>query len=62
MPDLYKFLHYRIVDVSTIKECVKRWLPDLKAPEKQLGHRALADILESIAELKHYKSKIFIKE
>ena len=62
MPELYKFLHYRIVDVSTIKECVKRWLPvEFKAPEKKLGHRALADILESIAELKHYKDNIFMK-
>ena len=61
MPKLYEFLHYRIVDVSTIKELVKRWLPDLKAPAKKECHRALDDILESIEELKFYKQYIFDK-
>jgi oligoribonuclease len=61
MPRIYDFLHYRIVDVSTIKELCKRWLPTLKAPPKKETHRALDDIRESIEELKFYKSMIFDK-
>jgi oligoribonuclease len=57
-------LHYRILDVSTIKEAAKRWSPpDVAwgAPKKQMLHTAKADILESIAEAKYYKEAIFQK-
>jgi oligoribonuclease len=61
MPDLHGWLHYRNVDVSTIKELARRWYPDAyeAAPTKARGHRALADIRESIGELRHYRSAIF---
>ena len=61
MPKLYDFLHYRVVDVSTVKELAKRWMPNLKAPKKKECHRAMDDILESIEELKFYKQTIFTK-
>ena len=52
MPRIEEFLHYRMVDVSTIKEMVRRWLPrNFNAPVKKLKHRALEDIKESIEEL-----------
>ena len=62
MPTLYKFLHYRTIDVSTIKEIAKRWYPDSPALEfkKENNHRALDDIRESINELKHYKDCFFV--
>lgn len=62
MPELYKFLHYRTIDVSTIKELAKRWSPGNPALEfkKQNTHRALDDIRESIDELKHYKECFFV--
>jgi oligoribonuclease len=56
MPELYRFLHYRIVDVSTLKLLVRHWYPDVPSPPKGETHRALADIEESIAELRHYQS------
>ena len=59
MPKLGKFLHYRTVDVSTVKELVRRWYPEIAAPKKKLCHRALDDILESIEELKFYKNNVF---
>ncbi|KAK4300838.1 hypothetical protein Pmani_026989 [Petrolisthes manimaculis] len=61
MPKLMKHLHYRIVDVSTVKELCRRWYPEefTGAPSKKLSHRALDDIKESIAELKYYKDSIF---
>jgi len=61
MPRLTNHLHYRIVDVSTIKELCSRWNPDLRAraPKKTCTHRALDDILESIEELKFYKENFF---
>ncbi|XP_076035028.1 putative oligoribonuclease [Oratosquilla oratoria] len=61
MPKLMKHLHYRIVDVSTIKELCRRWYPAEfeGAPKKKLAHRALDDIKESIAEMKYYKETIF---
>lgn len=59
MPQLEAHLHYRLVDVSTIKELVRRWYPDLKAPTKAESHRALDDIRESIAELKFYREHVF---
>ena len=61
MPNLMKHLHYRIVDVSTVKELVKRWFPkDFHGkPGKILAHRALDDIRESIEELKYYREAVF---
>ncbi|WP_073452444.1 MULTISPECIES: oligoribonuclease [Actinomyces] len=61
MPDLIDYLHYRVVDVSSIKELAKRWFPRtfFQAPQKQGGHRALADILESIDELRYYRAVLF---
>jgi oligoribonuclease len=61
MPGLDSHLHYRSIDVSSIKELVKRWYPRVyyNAPAKQGGHRALADILESIRELDYYRRTAF---
>ena len=61
MPEVESFLHYRCVDVSTIKELARRWFPaDAEsAPVKQGTHRALDDILESIEELRHYRQHVF---
>lgn len=59
MPDLEAFLHYRNVDVSTIKELVDRWYADTEPPEKETRHRALDDIRESIQELRFYREKVF---
>ena len=61
MPELEAFLHYRIVDVSSIKELAKRWYPEVAAaaPGKNTGHRAMADIRDSVAELAHYRAEIF---
>jgi oligoribonuclease len=62
MPDLDRHLHYRMIDVSSIKELARRWYPKLyqKAPAKGGGHRALADILESVDELRYYRSVMFV--
>jgi oligoribonuclease len=62
MPTLDDFLHYRIVDVSSIKELSRRWYPRayFAAPAKRGNHRALADILESIEELRYYRAAIFV--
>lgn len=64
MPTVHQHLHYRNVDVSTIKELVKHWLPPVyfNAPEKNGGHRALADILESIRELQYYRKASFVAD
>jgi oligoribonuclease len=59
MPQLAGFLHYRSVDVSSIKELARRWYPDLVPFRKGETHRALDDIRESIAELRHYREHIF---
>ena len=61
LPDVERYLHYRSVDVSTIKELCRRWYPDVlaKAPEKAGGHRALDDIRESLEELRYYRSTVF---
>ena len=59
MPLLDKFLHYRMIDVSTIKELASRWYKTLKIPSKESEHLALADIKESISELKWYRENIF---
>ncbi len=62
MPELDEFLHYRMVDVSSIKELCRRWYPRIYfgQPDKGLAHRALADIRESIRELKYYRSTAFV--
>ena len=62
MPELEAFLHYRIVDVSSIKELSRRWYPKayFNAPAKSGGHRALADIQESIEELRYYRDAVFV--
>lgn len=61
MPELIDYLHYRVVDVSSIKELAKRWYHRTfeEAPAKHGGHRALADILESIQELVYYRRVLF---
>lgn len=63
-PRVDEYLHYRIVDVSTVKELCGRWNKKAynSAPKKQLMHRALEDIKESINELKHYKETFFVVE
>ena len=63
MPDLEAFLHYRIVDVSSIKELSRRWFPKayFAAPSKNGNHRALADIQESIEELRYYREAVFVE-
>jgi oligoribonuclease len=62
MPELEAWLHYRIIDVSSIKELSRRWYPRVyfNAPAKSGGHRALADIRESIAELRYYRDAVFV--
>ena len=64
MPDLEAHLHYRIIDVSSIKELSRRWYPRVyfNAPKKAGGHRALADIKESIAELRYYREAVFVPQ
>ncbi|KAH8280949.1 hypothetical protein KR054_005506 [Drosophila jambulina] len=61
MPAVDEYLHYRIVDVSTIKELARRWHPEVlkNAPKKTFVHRSLEDIYESINELKYYKQNLF---
>ena len=62
MPELDAFLHYRMVDVSSIKELCRRWYPRVyfAQPQKGLAHRALADIQESIRELRYYRQTVFV--
>ncbi|WP_341957350.1 oligoribonuclease [Microbacterium sp. LWH13-1.2] len=64
MPQVDQWLHYRNVDVSSIKELSRRWYPRVffQAPAKDGGHRALADILESIRELRYYREAVFVDE
>jgi oligoribonuclease len=60
MPELEAYLHYRNLDVSTVKELVRRWYPEtLQAPEKKHHHLALDDIRESIEELRFYRAHVF---
>lgn len=63
MPALEAHLHYRLIDVSSIKELAKRWYPRTyyNSPKKSGGHRALADITESIAELRYYREAVFVE-
>lgn len=62
MPELEGHLHYRVVDVSSIKELVRRWYPRVyfQAPAKTGNHRALGDIRDSIEELKYYRAAVFV--
>lgn len=64
MPELDAHLHYRLIDVSTIKELAKRWFPRVyfNAPVKNGNHRALGDIRESIAELRYYRDALFVDQ
>lgn len=64
MPKLDDYLHYRMIDVSSIKELCRRWYPRIYfgQPEKGLAHRALADIHESIRELKYYRQTAFVPQ
>ncbi|MEQ3554104.1 oligoribonuclease [Pseudonocardia nematodicida] len=62
MPELDGYLHYRMIDVSSVKELARRWFPRVfyAKPEKGLAHRALADIQESIRELAYYRKALFV--
>ena len=64
MPELDGFLHYRMVDVSSVKELARRWYPRayFNSPKKAGGHRALADIRESVKELAYYRSTVFVPQ
>lgn len=63
LPEVDGFLHYRSIDVTSIKELARRWNPEVlkSAPEKSGGHRALDDIHESLVELRHYRQHLFPK-
>ena len=62
MPELDGFLHYRMIDVSSIKELARRWFPRayFASPDKHGGHRAMADIRESVQELRYYRDTVFV--
>jgi len=62
MPELDDYLHYRMIDVSSIKELARRWYPKtyFAQPVKTGGHRALADIRESVRELEYYRATVFV--
>ena len=64
MPELDAYLHYRMVDVSSIKELARRWYPRayFASPDKNGGHRALADIKESVQELRYYREAVFVPQ
>lgn len=64
MPELDAHLHYRMIDVSSVKELARRWYPRayFASPEKKGGHRALADIVESITELRYYRAAVFVPQ
>lgn len=64
LPAVHAHLHYRNIDVSSIKELAKHWFPKsyFQSPEKNGGHRALADIMESIRELQYYRKAVFREE
>ena len=64
LPEFAAFLHYRIVDVSSIKELARRWYPRVyyASPAKNGGHRALADIEDSIDELRYYRETLFVPQ
>ena len=62
LPEIENWLHYRSVDVSSVKELVRRWYPSVRAdrPKKAGAHRALDDIRESVAELRYYRERVFV--
>lgn len=62
LPEIEEYLHYRSIDVSSVKELVRRWYPSLNGsrPRKTGSHRALDDIRESVAELRYYREHVFI--
>ena len=62
LPEIEEFLHYRSVDVSTVKELVDRWYPEIyaKRPDKSGNHRALGDIIDSVNELRYYRETVFL--
>ena len=62
LPDIESYLHYRSIDVSSIKELVRRWYPEKRAgrPRKERNHRALDDIRESVIELRYYRDQVFV--
>jgi oligoribonuclease len=64
MPELDNYLHYRMIDVSSIKELARRWYPRayFASPVKHGGHRALADIKESVQELRYYRETVFVPQ
>ncbi len=64
MPELMRHLHYRVIDVSSVKELARRWYPRVyfASPAKAGGHRALADILESIDELRYYRAALLVPQ
>ncbi|MEY2583317.1 MAG: oligoribonuclease [Ilumatobacteraceae bacterium] len=64
LPEIEEYLHYRSVDVSTVKELVKRWYPTLNStrPRKAGAHRALDDVMESVSEMKFYREHVFVNE
>ena len=64
LPELDAYLHYRMVDVSSIKELARRWFPRayFASPAKHGGHRALADIRESVQELRYYREVVFVPQ
>ena len=64
MPELNEHLHYRMIDVSSIKELTRRWYPRVyfSQPAKGMAHRALADIAESIRELRYYRRTVFVPQ
>jgi oligoribonuclease len=63
LPEIEEYLHYRSIDVSSVKELVKRWYPELDAnrPRGQGSHRALDDIRESVRELTYYRDHVFVR-
>ncbi len=64
LPEIEEYLHYRSVDVSTVKELVKRWYPALNSsrPRKAGAHRALDDVMESVSEMKFYREHVFVHD
>ena len=64
MPELDNWLHYRMIDVSSVKELARRWYPRVyfASPDKHGGHRALADIIESVREMRYYRETVFVPQ
>lgn len=59
MPDIVEFLHYRMIDVSTVKELARRWYPEVPRYDKKGAHLALDDIRESVEELRYFRERVF---